>query len=150
MKLDFLSEVPYVCERWAEVVVKDPAAVFLTEELSGNSYSREQVDDQSARVYAWLKQKEVGAEDFVLISLPRDARPFIAMLGVWKAGAAFTVGATADAVRSSTKPYGKRSARRIPCRALGGQTNMTPALRSIRPAVRESPKAYCRNTERSN
>lgn len=91
MKLDFLSEVPYVCERWAEVVVKDPAAVFLTEELSGNSYSREQVDDQSARVYAWLKQKEVGAEDFVLISLPRDARPFIAMLGVWKAGAAFTV-----------------------------------------------------------
>ena len=40
MKLDFLSEVPYVCERWAEVVVKDPAAVFLTEELSGNSYSR--------------------------------------------------------------------------------------------------------------
>ena len=46
---------------------------------------------QSARVYAWLKQKEVGAEDFVLISLPRDARPFIAMLGVWKAGAAFTV-----------------------------------------------------------
>ena len=91
MKLDFLSKVPYVCERWAEVVVKDPAAVFLTEELSGNSYSREQVDDQSARVYAWLKQKEVGAEDFVLISLPRDARPFIAMLGVWKAGAAFTV-----------------------------------------------------------
>ena len=55
MKLDFLSKVPYVCERWAEVVVKDPAAVFLTEELSGNSYSREQVDDQSARVYAWLK-----------------------------------------------------------------------------------------------
>ena len=78
MKLDFLERVPYVCERWAEVVAKDPAAVFLTEELSGNSYSREQVDDQSARVYAWLKQKEVGAEDFVLISLPRDARPFIA------------------------------------------------------------------------
>ena len=79
MKLDFLERVPYVCERWAEVVAKDPAAVFLTEELSGNSYSREQVDDQSARVYAWLKQKEVGAEDFVLISLPRDARPFIAL-----------------------------------------------------------------------
>ena len=91
MKLDFLSKVPYVCERWAEIVGKDPAAVFLVEELSGNSYTRGRVEELSARVYAWLRQKDIGKEDFVLISLPRDARPFIAMLGVWKAGAAFTV-----------------------------------------------------------
>ena len=33
----------------------------------------------------------IGPEDFVMIKFPRDARPFIVMLGVWKAGAAFTV-----------------------------------------------------------
>ena len=91
MKLDFLNTVPYVCERWAEVVKKDPSAVFLTEEESGTDYTRGQADELSGRVYAWLRQNGIGAEDFVMILLPRDARPFIAMLGVWKAGAAFTV-----------------------------------------------------------
>ena len=91
MKMDFLNVVPYVCERWLEVVAKAPDAPFLTEEVSGACFSRRQVDELSARVFGWLLNKEIGAEDFVLIRLPRDARPFIAMLGVWKAGAAFTV-----------------------------------------------------------
>ncbi len=91
MKLDFLQSVPYVCSRWAELAAQSPSSVFVTEEVSGNSYSRRQTDDLSARVYAWLTEKHIGREDFVLIRLPRDARPFIAMLGVWKAGAAFTV-----------------------------------------------------------
>ena len=91
MKLDFLNTVPYLCERWAQLVSVKPSAVFVTEEMSGTSFSREQVDVLSARVYSWLVQKGIGREDFVLIRLPRDARPFIAMLGVWKAGAAFTV-----------------------------------------------------------
>ena len=91
MKLDFLQSVPYVCGRWAELAAQAPSAVFITEEVSGNSYTRRQTDDLSARVYAWLTEKHIGREDFVLICLPRDARPFIAMLGVWKAGAAFTV-----------------------------------------------------------
>ena len=86
MKLDFLHTVPYVCVRWAEVARQTPDAPFLTEETSGISYSRRQADDLSARVYGYLKRKGIGAESFVLIRLPRDARPFIAMLGVWKAG----------------------------------------------------------------
>ena len=91
MKLDFLKTVPYVCKRWEEVVEKDPDAVFLTEELSGANYSRRETEELSARVYAYLSAKGLGKEDFVLIKLPRGAAPFIAMLGVWKAGAAFTV-----------------------------------------------------------
>lgn len=91
MKLDFLNTVPYVCGRWAEVSEKDPDAVFLIEEKSGAGCTRRQVDTLSARVYGYLSGKGIGAEDFVMIKLPRDARPFIAMLGVWKAGAAFTV-----------------------------------------------------------
>ena len=90
MKLDFLNTVPYVCERWNALVQQEPAAVFLTEEVSGSGFTRYQVDELSARVYSYLESRRIGAEDFVLIRLPRDARPFIAMLGVWKAGAAFT------------------------------------------------------------
>ena len=91
MKLDFLDFVPYVCRQWETIVKKDPSAVFLTEEMSGDSYTRLQTDELSARVYAYLTEKGIGREDFVLIKLPRGAAPFIAMLGVWKAGAAFTV-----------------------------------------------------------
>ena len=91
MKLDFLNTVPYLCDRWAEVLREDPDAVFLTEEASGKDITRRQADETSARVYAYLKKKGIGTEDFVLIRLPRDARPFAAMLGVWKAGAAFTI-----------------------------------------------------------
>ncbi|MBQ8136266.1 MAG: AMP-binding protein, partial [Clostridia bacterium] len=91
MKLDFLSAIPYVCERWAQVVQKDPDAVFLTEEVTERSFTRLETDALSARVYGYLSDKGIGTEDFVMIRLPRDARPLIAMLGVWKAGAAFTV-----------------------------------------------------------
>ena len=51
MKLSFLDLVPYVCERWQEVVEKSPDAPFLTEEMSGVSFSRRQVDELSARVF---------------------------------------------------------------------------------------------------
>lgn len=86
-----LSEIPYFCDEWAMLVQKDPDAVFLTEECSGTSYTRKQADELSARVYGWLALNGIGKEDVVIIRLPRDARPFIAMLGVWKAGAAFVV-----------------------------------------------------------
>ena len=72
MKLDFLNKIPYVCQRWAEVAAKDPDAVFLTEEVSGSSYSRQQADVLSSRVYGWLSSKGIGPEDFVLIRFPRD------------------------------------------------------------------------------
>lgn len=87
----FLEAVPYACERWDELVKRNPGAIFLTEETSGEHFSRCQVEEMSARVYGWLSEKGIGAEDFVLIKLPRDARPFIAILGVLKAGAAFTM-----------------------------------------------------------
>ena len=91
MKMSFLENIPYICEQWAKVVARSPSSAFIAEELSGRSYTRQQVDELSARVFGWLSAKGIGAEDFVMIRFPRDARPFIAMLGVWKAGAAFTV-----------------------------------------------------------
>ena len=43
MKFDFLNNVPYLCERWQEVVNQNPSAPFLTEELTYIRYSRWQV-----------------------------------------------------------------------------------------------------------
>ena len=50
-----------------------------------------QLDDFSGRVYAYLTAKGIGKEDFVLINLPRGIMPVIAMIGVWKAGAAWAL-----------------------------------------------------------
>ena len=83
MKMSFLDNIPYICKRWEEVVSGSPSSPFIEEELSGRSFTRQQADELSARVYGWLLAKGIGAEDFVMIRFPRDARPFIAMLGVW-------------------------------------------------------------------
>ena len=47
--------------------------------------------ENSGKVYAWLKKKHVGKEDMVLISMPRDPRVYVYVLGVMRAGAAFTI-----------------------------------------------------------
>ncbi len=47
------------------------------------------MDELSGRVYRYLKEHGIGREDFVCIMLPRGVEPFVAMIGVWKAGAAF-------------------------------------------------------------
>ena len=91
MKMTFLDKIPYICKRWAEFAARSPEKPFIIEEVSGRAFTRQQADELSARVYGWLLAKGIGAEDFVMIRFPRDARPFIAMLGVFKAGAAFTV-----------------------------------------------------------
>ncbi|MCR5651825.1 MAG: non-ribosomal peptide synthetase [Lachnospiraceae bacterium] len=43
----------------------------------------------SGRVYRYLKEKGIGREDFVMILLPRGVQAFAAMIGAWRAGAAF-------------------------------------------------------------
>ena len=45
----------------------------------------------SGKVYAWLKGRGIGKEDFVLINLPRGPEVVIANIGIWRAGAACTV-----------------------------------------------------------
>ena len=47
------------------------------------------LDELSGCVYRYLKEHGIGREDFVCILLPRGVEPFVAMIGVWKAGAAF-------------------------------------------------------------
>ena len=55
----------------AKHVSDNPAALALTDERHPRGLSRRQVDELSGRVYAWLKAKKVGREDFVFLCLPR-------------------------------------------------------------------------------
>ena len=65
------------------------AVLYDDAHTKGITYS--QLDDMTARIYGWLKSKGIGKEDFVLIDLPRGVLPVTAMLGVWRAGAAFVL-----------------------------------------------------------
>ena len=56
---------------------------------SGSLLTYRHLDEFSGRVYHYLKEHGIGREDVVCILLPRGVESFIAMMGVWKAGAAF-------------------------------------------------------------
>lgn len=91
MNLEFLEQTEYLLDSWTKSVSERPGALVLSDDCHPRGLSRKQVDELSARVYGWLKKNGIGREDFVLICLPRGVLPLISMLGVWKAGAAFTV-----------------------------------------------------------
>ena len=74
----------YTSERPDDVILYD-------EVVHSRGISYAQLDDMSGRVYAYLKKNGIGKEDFVLLNLPRGAQPIVAMIGVWRAGAAFAL-----------------------------------------------------------
>ena len=78
-------------DRLEEYTKKDPNAAILFDEVHTKGITYAQLDDMSGRVYAWLKKEGIGKEDFVLINLPRGVLPVVAMIGVWKAGAAWAL-----------------------------------------------------------
>ena len=65
--------------------------VPLYDEITPKGVSYEQLRILSGRVYAYLKARNIGKEDFVLLKLPRGVQPIIAAIGVWRAGAAFII-----------------------------------------------------------
>ena len=56
---------------------------------NGSLLTYRHLDEFSGRVYRYLKEHGIGREDVVCILLARGVEPFIAMMGVWKAGAAY-------------------------------------------------------------
>lgn len=68
-----------------------PTASILFDEAHTKGLTYEQFDAASGKVYAYLKKQGIGREDFVLIDLPRGVLPVVAMIGVWKAGAAWVL-----------------------------------------------------------
>ncbi len=72
-------------------VSESPNASVLFDEAHSKGITYSQLDDLSGRVYSYLSRNNIGKEDFVLINLPRGILPVIAMIGVWKAGAAWAL-----------------------------------------------------------
>ena len=70
---------------------ENPNDAILFDETRPKGVTYAQLDDLSGRVYAYLSEKGIGKEDFVLINLPRGIMPIIAMIGVWKSGAAWAL-----------------------------------------------------------
>ena len=83
-----LSTLPYFMERFQEIVRDAPNSLMLVDARHPDGLTRAEVDEQSARIYAYLKQRGIGREDMVMICLPRGAEIAVAAIGVWKAGAA--------------------------------------------------------------
>ena len=80
-----------IIERLQRYTGMNPGAPILFDDAHAKGITYAQLDDLSGRIYSWLKENKIGREDFVLINLPRGVLPVIAMIGVWKAGAAWAL-----------------------------------------------------------
>ena len=86
-----MSDTMKLLELLEEYTEREPQAAILFDEAHTGGITYAQLDDMSGRIYAWLKEEEIGREDFVLINLPRGVMPVISMVGIWKAGAAWAL-----------------------------------------------------------
>ena len=70
---------------------KNPTERFSLTSSIHRASAYGELDKLSGKVYAWVKEQELGKEDFVMINLPRSVLPVIAMIGIWRAGAAWVI-----------------------------------------------------------
>ena len=68
---------------------KYPDRVALQDD--NRSYTFRELDEISGKVYSWLKNNGIGAEDFVQIVMPREIDAIAVMFGVIRSGAAFAI-----------------------------------------------------------
>ena len=86
-----MSETFTILDRLEQYTQEAPNEQILFDEAHAKGITYAQLDEMSGRIYGWLKDSGIGREDFVLIDLPRGVLPLIAMIGVWKAGAAWAL-----------------------------------------------------------
>ncbi|MCR5275496.1 MAG: AMP-binding protein [Clostridiales bacterium] len=78
----------HIIDLWNANKNKNPDEVLFVDALNPAGYTRKRIDLLSSKVCAYLKAKNIGREDAVVILMPRSALPFIVLLGVYKRGAA--------------------------------------------------------------
>ena len=81
----------YIIEKLEQYTRRKPDEAILYDDAHTKGITYAQLRDMSGRVYAFLKANGIGREDFVLLNLPRGVMPVIAMVGVWRAGAAWAL-----------------------------------------------------------
>ncbi|SEH26481.1 non-ribosomal peptide synthetase [Selenomonas sp. KH1T6] len=79
---DFMQHAAGVMKKYADKIA-------LLDENRAMTYG--ELDEASGKIYGWLKKQGIGREDFVQLVMPRGVTGLAAMLGVWKAGAAFVI-----------------------------------------------------------
>lgn len=72
----------------AAAIERDPDAVAV-EDTAGRRLSYRALDRAAGRVAKRLRAAEVGAEDCVALLMPRSVNMVVALLAVWKTGAAY-------------------------------------------------------------
>lgn len=82
--LSFIEQIEYKARH-------TPQSVVLADEVITNGITCKELELLSGRVYAYLKKIGIGKEDFVLINMARGVMPVVAIIGVLKAGAAYTI-----------------------------------------------------------
>ncbi len=80
-----------IIEKLEQYTREKPGEAILFDDAHSKGITYAQLEDMSGRVYAFLKKNGIGREDFVLLNLPRGVLPIIAMIGVWRAGAAWVL-----------------------------------------------------------
>ncbi|MCR5122317.1 MAG: AMP-binding protein [Ruminococcus sp.] len=83
--------MPTFLEYLERFTAEEPNTAILFDETHSKGLTYAKIDELSGRVRAYLEANGIGREDFVLIDLPRGVTPIIAMIGVWKAGAAWAL-----------------------------------------------------------
>ena len=81
----------FIIETLKRYTAEKPDEVILFDDAHAKGITYARLDEMSGRIYAYLKHMGIGREDFVLLNLPRGVMPVIAMVGVWKAGAAWAL-----------------------------------------------------------
>lgn len=80
----------YIIDLLEKYTNETPNTAILFDEVH-KKMTYAELDDMSGRLYGYLKDKGIGKEDFVLIDLPRGVLPIVAIIGIWKAGAAWAL-----------------------------------------------------------
>ena len=70
---------------------KAPEKTALIDVAADRAMSYGELDELTAKVYAYLSERGIGRESFVMIALPRGIGTVIAAIGVWRAGAAYVI-----------------------------------------------------------
>ena len=81
----------YIIELLEQFTQKTPTKAILFDDAHSKGLTYAMLDEMSGRVYNYLKKHNIGKEDFVLINMPRGVLPVVAMIGIWKAGAAWAL-----------------------------------------------------------
>ena len=78
-------------KKFAENCTAHPNHTAIIDVAKDTAMTYHELDDASGKVYRYLTERGIGKEDVVMILLPRGAKPFAAIVGVWKAGAAYVM-----------------------------------------------------------